>query len=88
MQLNKFDRDVRLAVYQHFISAKQSPAAHELAEILNSDVDFIRQSFARLAEEHILVLDPKSREIGMAMPFSATPTAYRVTVGKDSWWAN
>ena len=86
--MNEFDRDVRLAVYRHFVSARRAPGAHELAEALGSEMDLIHQSIARLADEHVLVIDPESLEIRMAMPFSATPTTYSVNVGEDSWWAN
>ena len=88
MKMNEFDLDVRLAVYRHFVSANRAPGAHELAKVLNSEVDLIYQSFARLADEHVLVIDPESLEIRMAMPFSATPTAYKVTVEQNTWWAN
>ncbi len=86
--MNKFDRDVRIAVYRHFVSENKAPGASEIAEALNLATEQISQSFARLANEHVLVLDPDSKEIRMAMPFSAIPTAYKVTVGEKSWWAN
>ncbi len=34
------------------------------------------------------MLDPATRELWMAMPFSATPTQFRVTAGERAWWAN
>ena len=86
--MNNLDCDVRLAVYQHFISQGKAPAATEIGQILNVEADKIHQSFKRLAEEHILVLDAGSGDLRMAMPFSAVSTAYTVTIGNKWWWAN
>ena len=86
--MNKFDRNVRLAVYRHFVSKNKAPAANEIALDLNVATEQIHQSFDRLADEHVLVIDPDTQQIRMAMPFSALPTAYEVTIDEKAWWAN
>ena len=86
--MNEFDGDVRVAVYRHFVADCKAPGADEVAAVLNVDPEAIRQTFARLADEHVLVLVSDSLEIRMAMPFSAVPTAYEVIIGEKSWWAN
>ncbi|MEO7238488.1 MAG: organomercurial lyase, partial [Gemmatimonadales bacterium] len=40
------------------------------------------------AAAHVLVLDPATRGLWMAMPFSAVPTSFRVTTPSGEWWAN
>ena len=86
--MDEFDRNVRLNVYRHFVSQNKAPVAHEIARDLNVASERIQQSFERLADEHVLVIDPETHRIRMAMPFSAVPTAYDVTIADKSWWAN
>ena len=47
----------------------------------------MRESFARLAAAHVLVLQPNG-EILMAPPFSAVPTPFRVVAGEISAFGN
>lgn len=67
---------VRMAVYNHF-------AAHGTAPLGQPS-----EALEELAAQRVLVLDPVTREIRMAMPFSATPTAFRVSDGATTWYAN
>ena len=64
------------------------PLASEVAASLNVDVTEVRESFARLAAAHVIVLQPGSGEILMAPPFSAVPTPFRVVAGATSFFAN
>lgn len=86
--MDEFDNNVRLAVYRHFLSEKRAPAASDIAELLKTEPRLIESAFERLAAEHVLVIDPATKELLMAMPFSAVPTDYTVRVGEDKWWAN
>jgi hypothetical protein len=86
--MDEFDNKVRLAVYHYFVSENKAPDAREIAEAFNSDTDSIRLAFERLANEHVFVLNQKTRELLMAMPFSAVTTDYQVRIGENSWWAN
>ena len=36
--MNKFDRDVRLSVYRHFVSGFKAPTVHEVPKDLNIEV--------------------------------------------------
>ena len=47
-----------------------------------------RAALEALAVNRQVILDPKTREIWMAGPFSAVPTRFRVHGAKASWWAN
>jgi hypothetical protein len=80
--------DVRLFVYRHFVSECRAPTVLEVAEAFDADHGQIREAFEVLEQGHVLVLHPDTREVMMAMPFSAVPTTFTVTVGESSWWAN
>lgn len=82
------DNDVRLFVYRHFVEECRAPTIAETAQALDADPAQIRASFKSLGEGHVLVLQPDTDEIRMAMPFSAVRTDYTVTAGESSWWAN
>jgi len=43
---------------------------------------------SQVAEAHVLVLQPESREILMAAPFSAVPTPFRVRAGSVEAYGN
>ena len=88
MDATSLESDVRLFVYRHFVSECRAPTITETAESLGVGRELIDRAFYTLEKRHVLVLDPEIGEIWMAMPFSAVPTAYSVTVGESSWWAN
>jgi hypothetical protein len=79
---------VRVAVYQHFVEHQRAPAIAELAAALDCGKEQVNAALEALAESHVLVLKPASREVWMAMPFSNVPTGFRVTSGDKAWWAN
>ena len=85
--LSAKDLAVRSAVYARFASG-DVPSASDVAADLAMDVDAVIESYERLAAAHVLVLDPDSREVWMAMPFSAVPTAFRVDGLGQQWFAN
>jgi hypothetical protein len=87
MTLSAFDLRVRHAVYASFASAA-IPAAAAIARVLHARPEEIRDAYERLAGAHVLVLDRESREVRMAIPFSAVPTPFVVESGARRWWAN
>jgi len=82
------DRRVRLSVYQQFVRTGQAPSIDDVSGDTGAPAPAVRESFERLAAARVLVLDPGSRQVWMAMPFSAIPTSFRVTAGGRQWWAN
>ena len=82
------DRELRARVYEHFIDTGRAPSAEDLAGALGTDVATVDGSLQRLAAAHALVLDPRSAEILMAHPFSATATDYPVYARGITYWAN
>lgn len=82
------DREVRRHVYDVMIARALAPSSEETAEALGVSHPQVRAAFERLAEAHELVLQRETREVLMAMPFSAAPTAFAVRVGAISYYAN
>jgi hypothetical protein len=84
----ELDPQVRLSVYRHFARIGQAPSLSDTACDLGIEPAAISASLERLAANRILVLDPTSHQLWMAMPFSAVPTDFRVTSDERAWWAN
>jgi hypothetical protein len=82
------DREVRRHVYDVVIARGLPPSAVEVAASLSVSLDQARAAFERLAEGRVLVLQRETREILMAMPFSAVPTTFAVRVGAVSYYGN
>lgn len=82
------DVAVRCAVYERAVASGRVPSSNTVAADLALDREQVLASFERLAQAHVLVLQPESREILMANPFSALPTEYLVRVDERSWWGN
>lgn len=84
----ELDPRVRLSVYRHFVRHGQAPAVRDISDEVGASPAAIAGSLERLAAAHVLVLDPTTHRIWMAMPFSAVPTAFRVRTAGGEWWAN
>jgi hypothetical protein len=82
------DGEVRRAVYEGTTASGAVPLAAAVAEALGTALAQVRASFERLAEARVFVLQRDSREILMAMPFSAVKTTFEVQVGTRSYQAN
>jgi len=90
MQAPAEDRDVRVrvAVYDTAMAAGSPPAADQLATQLGIPLTEVRDSLERLATGRALVLQPGSREILMANPFSAVPTPFAVRADGRLYFGN
>jgi hypothetical protein len=64
------------------------PAAAQLATQLGLGLDEVRDSLERLGAGRALVLQPSSREVLMANPFSAVPTPFAVHAGGQLYFGN
>jgi hypothetical protein len=82
------DTEVRRFVYDVAIGRGLPPQSAEVAEALGVGLDQARAAFERLAEAHVVVLQRDTREILMAMPFSAVATTFAVRAGDVSYHAN
>jgi hypothetical protein len=86
--LSLIDSEIRRLVYDIFRNEGQPPGIFEIADWLNKPVSMVKDAFHRLAQGHILVLQPESGEILMANPFSTVPTPFLVEANDQSWWGN
>jgi hypothetical protein len=81
-------RDVRLFVYSHIIDTSAAPTVAETAASLGVPAGEIETAFRTLADARILVLEPDSTTIWMAMPFSNMQTGFTVISGGRAYYAN
>ena len=82
-----FDARLRLFVYRCILRHGKSPTVAEMAARLVSSSKKVRASLARLSQSHAF-MQQENGELWRAAPFSCIPTAFPVTVGKRSWYAN
>ena len=75
-------------VYDYVMREGLPPAIAETSSALARSPDEVGDSFQRLANGHILVLQKGSGEILMANPFSAVPTPFLVKAGGRSYYGN
>ena len=78
------DRRLRNEIYAGFVETGRAPRAEELGLPLEEANAALR----RLHDAHALVLERGTTEIRMLNPFSAVPSAYRVTAAGRTWFAN
>lgn len=81
------DDTVRQVVYDVTMSEGIPPSSARVAEKIGEPVAKVLESFRRLAENRMLVVQPGG-EILMAGPFSAVPTPFQVTTNTFSTYAN
>ncbi len=88
MTLTDSDWDIRLFIYQALAEGGPAPDADALARQFGMSPSKARNALQRLHDAHALVLRAGSRDILMANPLSALPTAYRVLIGETALFAN
>jgi hypothetical protein len=84
--VNDADTRVRLQVYESFLADGHPPTLEETAVSLGMAEADVADSFDRLEAGHVLVFAPGSRNIWMANPLSAVPTAFRVETPRGDYW--
>ena len=82
------DATLRHSVYHFIVTRGHIPKIRELAAALRRPEEMIRSGVRRLAQLHVVVFQPQTREILRAAPFWAVPTAFHVRAGKHAWWAS
>jgi len=75
-------------VYRHLVRTGQAPGLRDISAQVGVEPATTSASLERLDASHVVVLHPTTRELWMAMPFSAIPTQFRVSSGERAWWAN
>lgn len=82
------DAQVRTFAYRVIVARGTAPRPDEIAAAFGIGVPDAQDALERLHRAHALFLDPETRTIRMANPFSAVPTAFRVQANGRSYWAN
>lgn len=82
------DLAIRNLTYGLFVDRGQAPTSTDVAEAAGVDVTEVAAAWVRLHDAHAIVLDTTNGELRMANPFSAVPTAFRVSAGDHWWYAN
>lgn len=86
--LEETDVRVRAAVYDSVIARSKPFTTRELSRMLDLPLDEVSSSLERLASAKALVLQPESREVLMANPFSAVPTHFAVLAAGRLYYGN
>jgi hypothetical protein len=87
-EISDAETRVRVSIYTHIAEFGAPPTAEGIAAEMSMTVDDAHASMEALAVTRQVILDPVSREIWMAGPFSAVPTRFRVHGANASYWAN
>lgn len=83
------DNEVRLHIYNTFLSAGTPPSVSETARALEISADDAGASFDRLASGRVIVFEPGTRDVRMAAPLSAIPTRFNVRLNDGrAYYAN
>ena len=83
-----FDVEVKLAVYRYFAETAAPPTVRDLARRIDVSDAAVRESFARLRSQRLLLLEDDGESIRMAPPFSGVPTQHVVEAGGRAYYAN
>lgn len=84
--LSELDRRIRYSIYTTFAEGG-IPLSTALAAKLHVPQAQVREALERLHAARAIVIDPHSKEVWMAPPFSAKATAFRVLEQTRTWWA-
>ena len=82
-----FDTTVKVTVYKTTAETGTPPPAAAVAARIGADAGAVKEAYARLRANKLLLLNPDGETIRMAPPFSGVPTQHRVTVGDTDYWA-
>jgi len=83
-----FDLQVKLAIYRHFADTGIRPYTANIAARVHATESSVREAYARLRTQRVIVLEPDGETIRMAPPFSGVPTQHVVESGGRSYFAN
>ncbi|MEA2575825.1 MAG: hypothetical protein QOH93_3123 [Chloroflexia bacterium] len=86
--LTTHDKEVRRVIFDTLMRTGKAPLSVEVASTMGVSHDAVRESFQRLADAHMLLLQRASGEILMGGPFSAVSTPFQVESGGVSYWGN
>jgi Alkylmercury lyase len=82
------DTRIKLTIYRHFAKTGRRPSLQFIAEHVRAEVSSVRDAYARLRAQRVLVLEPDGESIRMAPPFSGVATQHVVIVDDTKYFAN
>ena len=82
------DTAVKLAVYRTTAQVGSVPHIAQVAELVGATAAAVKDAYARLRAQRLLLLEADGITIRMAPPFSGVPTQHRVTVDGVEFFAN
>ena len=88
MAAENIDITTRAAVYDSVMELARPFTSAELSHKLGLPPAEVKESLERLASGRVLVLQPESREVLMAPPFSAIPTPFAVSARDRVYFGN
>ena len=83
-----FDTHLKVAVYRWFARTGGPPTVGDMAIELRGSAGEIRDAYARLRSNRVLLLEADGETIRMAPPFSGVPTQHIVETDDRSYFAN
>jgi Alkylmercury lyase len=72
----------------HFAETGRAPSASIVARLIGSDTESVRQGYARLRAQRVLVLQSDGESIRMAPLFSGVATQHVASVTSKRYFAN
>jgi hypothetical protein len=79
---------IRLHIYKQLLATSVAPTPAETAAALDLPVTDVESAYTALATDRSLVLQPRSTDVWMAMPFSNVPTSFTVICRGRAYYAN
>ena len=83
-----FENAVRMHIYRYFVQTGRPPDAWATSAATNLSQEEVEAAFQRLADGHVIVLEPGTLTIRMANPLSAVETPFRVSAGGAGYFGN
>jgi hypothetical protein len=82
------DDALRIHVYDRLVAIGRAPSAREIGAHFDIPTEEAHQRLAALKIGKTILVDQNTREIRMAGPFAPAESAYRLSDGTHTWFAN
>lgn len=80
--------EIRSFVYRHFAETTRPPSVEETAAQYHLTHEEAAAAYDELNQRHAFFLQPGTRHIAMAWPFSASATPFKVHANDKTYFAN
>ena len=83
-----FDTGIKMVVYRATVESGIPPSIDAVADEVGESPGAVKESYARLRANRLLLLEAEGATIRMAPPFSGVPTQHRVIIDDREYYAN